>query len=218
MLVAAALAAARWPLFKVKSIDCRLNQYPCPPDLEPVLVPLIGQNIFSLNPAAVTRQLAAFDPTLTGTDIRKILPARLKIGLVRRQPVGRVKLQPSGEEFYVDKSGFVYRLPAGSAADGVEVLWPDSIPLTEGQTVLSQNLAQLLNTLSVYFVGVSQVIRQSEAVYLIKTASGPEALLRADGELAPAVGSLQYILTNLKIGEPVPKTIDLRFDKPILIY
>ena len=218
ILLAGAVGLSRWGFFSVKSIDCRLNHYPCPLQLEPVLLSFLGKNIFSLKTGTISRQLASFDSTLTEINVSRSLPDKLIINLIRRQPLALIQLQPDGGEFYLDKTGFVY-LPSLPARQPLpQVLWPRETPLAEGDSVLSRSLAQLINTLTAYYVGFSQVVRLPEEVYLVKTTLGPEAVISATADFAPAVGSLQFILTNLKIGEPLPAKIYLRFDKPILTY
>ncbi|PJC66591.1 hypothetical protein CO018_01130 [Candidatus Beckwithbacteria bacterium CG_4_9_14_0_2_um_filter_47_11] len=218
ILLAAAVGLGRRGYFKVRHIDCRLNHYPCPLQLEPVLLSFVGRNIFSLSSGSVSRQIMSFDPTLTEIKISKRLPSRLLIDLGRRLPVAAIKVEPDGPRFYLDKTGFVYLPPTLVNQPLVEVIWPKELSLVEGESVLSLDLARLVNTLAAYYVTFSQIIRQTDETYLVKTVSGPEALILAGADFAPAVASLQFILSNIKIGEPVPTKIDLRFDKPILTY
>lgn len=205
-------------LFKIRVIDCRLNHYPCPLQLEPVLLGFRGRNIFSLSAGLVSRQLMSFDPTLIEVKVSKTLPAKLMLDLTRRLPVAVIKIQPDGPEFYLDKTGFVYLPPTLLNQPLAAVLWPKELPLSEGESGLSLNLAQLINTLVAYFVAYTEVARLSDETYLVKTALGPEAVIKADADFTSPVASLQFILTNIKIGEASPVKIDLRFDKPILIY
>lgn len=231
MIVAATAAIlVRGVNFKIKEIDCQLNHYPCPLSLEPVLLSFIDKNIFELKAQSVERQLLSFDPTLTEISIDKYLPDRLRIDAVRRLPVARIKLvtdlvaeasvsaQVTDNNFYLDKSGFVYRPPVLLNQPLPEVWWPESLPLIEGESPLSLNLAQLIDTLAAYYVNFEQIVRLPEGVYLIITQAGLQALIPTDADFASRVASLQFILTNLKIGEASPKKIDLRFDKPVLTY
>ena len=211
-------AAIKYKMFTVKKIDCRLNHYPCPLQLEPVLLGLMGRNIFSLSAGPVSRQLMSFDPTLIEVRVSKTLPAKLMIDLTRRLPLAVIKIQPDGPEFYLDKTGFVYLPPTLVNQPLAAVLWPKELPLAEGESSLSLNLAQLINTLAAYYVAYTEVIRLSDETYSVKTALGPEAVIKVDIDFTSPVASLQFILTNIKIGEISPVKIDLRFDKPILTY
>lgn len=230
-LIGGGIFLAREPLFKVKSLDCRLNAYPCPLSLEPVLLSFIGKNIFLLDGAAVSRQIMSFDPTLTDIRVTKSLPSRLNLDLTRRLPVAEIDLaggisfsasvsaEPTGRKLYLDKSGFIYTPVTFLPQSLPLVWWPESLPLVEGESALSRELARLVNTLNVYYVGFTKITRlPDESLYVVETASGPKALIGIENDFAPRVGSLQFILSNIKIGDKVPDKIDLRFDKPILTY
>lgn len=221
VLSGAYLALNQASMFKVRVINCRLNHYLCPLSLEPVLLNFIGKNIFTFNPDAAVRQLAAFDPTLSEIKVNKHLPNRLQLDLLRRLPLAVIKSirQESQEKvFYLDKTGFVYAPSLFLSQPLSEVWWPAELNLVEGESDLSLDLAKLINTLDAYYVNFVRLTRLLEPVYSVKTTAGPEAVIPAQEEFASRVGSLQFILTNLKIGEPVPVKIDLRFDKPILTY
>lgn len=221
VLIAAVISASRLNLFQIRMINCQLNHYPCPLSLEPVLLAFVGNNIFTFNSGSATRQLNNFDPTLTEINFKKRLPDRLTIDLLRRLPLAVIKSvkQASQEKvFYLDKTGFIYTPPQLLNQPLPEVWWPAELALVEGKSVLSLDLAKLINTLGAYYVNFAHLTRLPEPVYLVKTTAGPEAVIPAQEDFAARVGSLQFILSNIKIGEPVPEKIDLRFDKPILTY
>lgn len=221
ILIGAFLAVSRGPWFLVKKIDCQLNQYPCPLNLEPILLNFVGRSIFTLNSGEVTRQLSNFDSTLTEIQLKKQLPDKIRLDLFRRQPLAEVKSTASAEQekvYYLDKSGFIFVpiIPIGSKLP--ELRWPTELGLVEGETPFSQNAAQLINTLAAYYVSFEVITRLPEPVYLVKTTLGPEALVNAEGDFAATVGSLQFILSHIKMEDKLPVKIDLRFDKPILTY
>ncbi|MBU2051924.1 MAG: FtsQ-type POTRA domain-containing protein [Patescibacteria group bacterium] len=218
ILIGLVIGLSHLDVFELKAINCQLNHYPCPLQMEPVLLSFVGKNIFQFNAAAAKRQIMNFDPTLTQISVTKHLPNRLNIDLVRRVPVAVIQVQPTGPEFYLDKTGFIYT-PSSSLNQSLPaVLWPGEVPLVEGESAMSLELAKLINTLAAYYVNFEFLTRLPEDGYLVKTTAGPEAVIPVNEDLASRVGSLQFILTNIKIGERNPTKIDLRFDKPILTY
>ncbi len=93
------------------------------------------------------------------------------------------------------------------------------LALTEGQSRPLANVAKLINTLSAYYVSFVEIARlPNEPVYVVVTGSGEEAIIADASDFAAPVASLQFILTNIKMGESKPVKIDLRFDKPVLTY
>ena len=220
-LISGFLALSKAPFFEVRIIDCQLNHYPCPLSLEPALLTFVGANIFTFDSGAGARLLTNFDPTLTEIKFNKRLPDGLRLELVRRFPLAVIKsVRQENQEkiFYLDKTGFVYTPPASINQPLPEVWWPEEPALVEGESVLSLDLAKLVNTLAAYYVNFEHLARLPEPVYLIATTAGPEAVIPAQEDFAARVASLQFILSNIKIGEPLPVKIDLRFDKPILTY
>lgn len=218
ILIAGLIWAGQGEVFRIKAIDCRLNHYPCPLSLEPVLLTFIGRNIFTFSAASASRQMAAFDSTLTGSTINKQLPDRLLIDLSRRLPLALIKLQAEGREYWLDKSGFIYPAAVNPGQPLPVVLWPENLPLVEGESEPGREIAGLINTLTAYYVNFDYLTRLADGSYLVKTVVGAEAVIPDGSDFPARVGSLQFILSNLKIGEPLPVKIDLRFDKPILTY
>lgn len=204
--------------FLINHVNCNLNAYVCPLNLEPLLLSFIGKNIFELKTGAISRQIASHDPVLTNIKVEKFLPNRLKINLTRRIPIVLVRRDSDDSEYYLDKLGFIFKLPLPYNQPLPQVYWPSDLPLIEGDSMNGQDLAKLINTLAAYYVNYEQIIRQAEKIYIVKTSLGPEAIIIAESDYAPMVASLQFILSNLKMEDKLPEKIDLRFDKPILTY
>lgn len=224
--------------FKINRVDCQLNHYVCPLNLEPILLSFLDKNIFRFDSGSAANQMMAFDPTLTDIKVKKRLPNILEIRLERRLPVAAIKIADkiefSGFDssdsaslavnltdrlFYIDKTGFVYRPTVVVSQALPQIDWPDSLPIIEGESTPMANLAMLINTLAAYYVNFSEIARLGEkAVYVVATSEGPLAIIPDGNGFVQPVASLQFILTNIKIGERIPKKIDLRFDKPVLTY
>jgi cell division septal protein FtsQ len=238
VLILLVIVADRLAIFKIRNVDCQLNHYVCPLNLEPILLSFVGQNIFRFNTASATNQLVAFDPTLSEVVIKKKLPNELEIRLERRLPIASIKIADeisfpglnssesgklevtlSDRQYYIDKTGFVYQPAVAPSQNLPQVDWPRSLPLVEGESAPVANLAQLINTLSAYYVSYTEIARlPNEPVFVVVTGNGALALVADAQEFAAPIASLQFILSNIKMGESSPLKIDLRFDKPVLTY
>ncbi len=238
VLIFLVIIADRLSIFKIRNVDCQLSHYVCPLKLEPVLLSFVGQNVFRFNIASAANQLVTFDPTLSEVSVKKKLPNELTIRLERRLPIAAVRIADSidfpaltsseagtlavtlsDKEYFIDKTGFVYRPAVAPSQNLPQVDWPGSLPLTEGQSRPLANVAKLINTLSAYYVSFVEIARlPNEPVYVVVTGSGEEAIIADASDFAAPVASLQFILTNIKMGESKPVKIDLRFDKPVLTY
>ena len=237
VLIGLAVLLSRSQVFNLKKITCRLDNHLCPLEFEPILVNLHGQNIFRLNQSTIISQLQDFDATLADIDINKRLPNSLTISMKRRLPVAQIvsviDLQFQGltstesatlsgqlknEFFHLDKNGEIFSVSNQKNPQLFTILVPDSLNLNLGQNQLTQTLANLVNALKAYYVSLDSLAWIKEKVVVIKTTAGAYAIFDLSKSINPQVASLQYILSNIKIGEELPTKIDLRFDKPVLTY
>jgi len=210
LLVLLIIALSRFKVFAIKKIDCDLEGYPCPLAYEPALVGLSGKNLLTVKTIGVVSYLQAIDPTLVDIKINKALPNSVSVVLKRSPAVAYVVTNDSW--FHLDVQGNLVALPEKPSL---------VLPLVKLQANLSVEplkLSELVKALSAAPISFAEVSWESENLALIKTTLGPQALINPSQPISPAIATLQYILTNLKIGEKLPTIIDLRFDKPILNY
>ncbi|MCX6817197.1 MAG: hypothetical protein NTZ93_05005 [Candidatus Beckwithbacteria bacterium] len=223
------LALSNLRIFNLKKIDCQLDNYPCPLTLEPVLVGLSGKNIFKLNRLQVIRELSQLDQTLTDIQVTKKIPNELLIKISRRQPLAQLAFfnnldfigldstqsatlsgEMSGKFQLIDQQGQVYE------ANNINL---ESLPVVavSGQ-FNSDQIVKTLLVLNNHYVSYNLLAWLNNKTIIIKTNLGPYAVVDPTTGVDSSIGSLQYILTGLKIGDRLPTKIDLRFDKPVLTY
>lgn len=210
LIILVVFGLARLKVFNVKKIDCVLDGYPCPLAYEPALVSLHDKNLFNLKTAGATNYLKALDSTLTEIRISKFLPNRLEVVLKRSPAIAYVS--KNGAWLHLDSLGNLVTLPEKPNLVLPVVILPESIK------VEPKALADLVNALNAAPVGFAEVNFIAQNAATIRTTVGPQALLDPTKPISPAIATLQYILSNLKIGEKLPIKIDLRFEKPILSY
>ena len=149
-------------------------------------------------------------------DVRfiKKYPHTLIIEPVFRQPIARLTTQ-SGVVF-LDKTGVV--LPANSEQT-LPLLIFDVGTLHEGQTVINPQILQGLRF--VERIGDSEVIRSvttRDGPSLVANIHETDILFTQDASMESVVATLQTLLTGFRIKGSLPKSIDLRFDKPIVTF
>ena len=216
-------------IFKVKKIVCQLDAYPCPLSFEPVLVNFSNQNIFTISRRLISKKLSDFDPTLTAIKISKKLPNQLLIVINHRQPIAQLAVF-SNLEF----TGWEATAAATIAGEISDKFWlmdqqgeiynssspvPGALPLVAvTDNFNQQKIFQLLTLLKEHYVAFNLLAWIDPDIFVIKTNLGPYAIINAADFGSLQIGSLQYILAGLKIGEKTPSKIDLRFDKPVLSF
>ena len=236
LLLTLAYITARSQLFTIKQINCQVDNLPCSPNLEPLLISFRQQNIFTLSPRQIKTQLNQFDPDLTDINISKHLPSTLKLKLHRRQPIAQLlpvnRLEFVGldstasatlsgqvlnQYFRLDQTATIYTAANQPLPDLPQIYLPDN-QLHLGQSDITLLLLELINLLQEYFVAFQTIAWLNPDLVVIKTIPASYAVITPQNSLASQVASLQYILSNSKIEEQIPAKIDLRFAKPVLTY
>jgi len=236
-IIAFVVLISQLNIFNIRKISCLLDTHPCSLELEPFLVNLYGSNIFTFDKKRLNNQLTQYDPTLADITINKKLPNSLVVNIKKRIPIAKVistldlefaslnstkSATISGmvtdQFFHLDKSGEFF-----SSLNLVDLSLPtilvsDHHQIINGSSNLSNNLVKLITALKTHYVSFLKIAWLPTDQIIIQTQLGPYAVLNSDQPLNSAVASLQYILTNIKIGQELPTKIDLRFDKPVLTY
>ncbi|MFC1627257.1 hypothetical protein ACFL18_01715 [Patescibacteria group bacterium] len=236
ILIVLVILLSRLQTFKIKKINCQLNDHPCSLKFEPILVNLYNQNIFKLDKKNIISQIQNFDSTLTEINIDKQLPNKININMVRRLPIAQIAtvdnldfegldssasatLSGSIQDnfFTLDKTGEVFATLNKQQAGLPLVQVHSSAKLDIGHTDLTQTIADLINQLNSHYVNFES-LASIDHFFIVKTRQGPYAVFTTARSLTSQVASLQYILSNIKIDQSLPTKIDLRFDKPVLTY
>lgn len=62
------------------------------------------------------------------------------------------------------------------------------------------------------------IVAESGSTYIVTLTSKEEILLTSESDLSAQVASLQVILTRLTMESKRFRRLDLRFDKPVIMY
>jgi len=82
----------------------------------------------------------------------------------------------------------------------------------------TQQISQVILSLREHYVSFNLLAWLNQSLAVIKTSLGSYAIINPSQSIKPQIASLQFILSGFKIGESLPKKIDLRFDKPVLTF
>jgi hypothetical protein len=237
LILAALVYLSQSHFFSLKKINCYLEGLPCPHRFEPLLLSLRNKNIFTLSTVKLKQIIANQDLDLTDIQISKTLPYTLTIELHQRQPVAQLiptlELEFTGlsstasatlsaqlgqQFFRLDKTGVIYAPTDQPEANLPRILTAPGLVLPSAQSDATRLLAQLVIALEEHYVSFEELAWLNPNLIVIKTIPYSYALIDPAASLDSQVASLQYILSNSKIEERLPKKIDLRFAKPVLIY
>lgn len=236
-LVGVTILLGQLKIFNLKNISCYVDNHQCSLEFEPFLVSLVNQNIFKLKKYTTINQLLEIDNNLVDIKINKTLPDSLKIESKRRVAIAKVTLVEDldftsltstqsatisgrfSQKFsFLDRSGEIYEKKIVSNEKLPRILLNPSTDFKLGITPVSQHLSNLISSLNENYVSYEEIAKVSKNIVIVKTTLGPFSIFDLNKSISQQSTYLQFVLSNIKIGEVVPIKIDLRFDKPILTY
>jgi len=237
VLVILSLSLSRLSVFSLKKITCQLDQYPCPLNYEPVLVNFYQRNIFTLKKQSVVNTLTAFDADLAEVEVVKKLPNQLLITLKKRQPLAQlvpflnldfigldstasatISGEMTNQFFQLDQSGEIFMTNHQPISLFPLVAVPETFNFELKISPATQQISQVILSLREHYVSFNLLAWLNQSLAVIKTSLGSYAIINPSQSIKPQIASLQFILSGFKIGESLPKKIDLRFDKPVLTF
>jgi len=236
-LIISSVIVSRLTIFSLKKITCELDQYPCPLNFEPALVNFYQRNIFTLKKQQVVSTLMAFDIDLAEVKVVKKFPNQLLITLKKRQPIAQlvpflnldfigldstasatISGVMTNQFFQLDKSGEIFVAGHQPASLFPLVAVPETFNFELKVSPASQQISQLIQSLQEHYVNFNSLAWLNQSLAVVKTTLGSYAIINPSQSINSQIASLQFILSGFKIGESLPKKIDLRFDKPVLTF
>lgn len=173
----------------------------------------LGQNLLFFSEESIKRAISQ-NLAIGDVKIERDWPVTLKVRITYRQPV--LSWQSQRGRYLVDSSGLAYQ-PA--AAEQVPQASDPNSTLALGERIPSEHVRvtlKLMQALRDRFAVLTLSI--SGGTITITLSSGTVVTLSSDKDLAGKSAALQLILSQAKIEGRAPKTVDLRFDKPVVTY
>lgn len=204
-------------LFEIKTISCQKENFDCPVTIMASFEEARGQNIFLYKTKTLTRNVEKRNPELKQVLIKKQLPNALRVTLVSRQPFAILEMT-SGQAVVADEEGFVLGMfQPDRPLPHLKVV---SLPvigemISDPILVKELNLAKLLQ---VSYLNFEYISYSDETSFNVLFLDNVVATVSAQKDLVPQVDSLQYILSHSRMKDKALKTVDLRFQKPIVTF
>ncbi|KKS80096.1 MAG: hypothetical protein UV54_C0016G0011 [Candidatus Beckwithbacteria bacterium GW2011_GWA2_43_10] len=120
--------------------------------------------------------------------------------------------------FQLDKSGEIFVAGHQPASLFPLVAVPETFNFELKVSPASQQISQLIQSLQEHYVNFNSLAWLNQSLAVVKTTLGSYAIINPSQSINSQIASLQFILSGFKIGESLPKKIDLRFDKPVLTF
>lgn len=181
-----------------------------------VMEEVLARSIFFLNTSAVEEKIKNSFPTVSAVSIEKKLPSTLSVRVSVRKPLAIIE-DKNAARFLVDSEGLLFR-PAAKEALPIIKLGEDF----EGSVGLylsvdEQGITGYLKTLEIV---VSKGLK-TKAIYLrSKTIElrlkKTVVWLNSEGDIEGQLEMLTQILQRFSLSGRTPKTVDLRFSRPVV--
>ena len=175
---------------------------------------VIARSIFFLNTGKVEQEIKENFLTVNAVSIEKKLPDRLLIKVSVRKPLAIVA-DKSKNQFLVDHEGLLFRSAAGETLPVITI--SEDFEGAVGAVIDGRGISGYLQTLDL----VSQKGLETKAIYLRSETielrlKKTVVWLSADRVIEEQLELLTQILQRLKLGGRTPKSVDLRFSRPVV--
>ncbi|KKW05660.1 MAG: hypothetical protein UY40_C0012G0007 [candidate division CPR1 bacterium GW2011_GWC1_49_13] len=175
---------------------------------------VLARSIIFLDTTEVASTILAEFPTVREVSIARQIPDRLKITVSVRQPLAIVEDERGGR-YLIDKEGLFFR-EAGQEKIPVVKL-PEGVVGEIGKVVSEQSVLSYLRTLEL----VAEKGFKAQGLYLhpssielrlVKT----KVWLSAETDIEYQLEVLSQILKRYKVSGQTPRSVDLRFARPVV--
>lgn len=196
-----------------------------------------GKSLFFINQRALKEKILKDFLSISDVSFEKDFPNRLLVETLPREPIAVVEIVKSqklatasaqiatassvpGQRFVVDAEGLVFAKAGDFFGLPLFHLFDERVP-SLGENIGQKRIetaSEIIENLKKDEIEVSEVFLT--AFGSIEMILGDRTKVLFSGQKNPIaqVASLQLILSSTRIEGRVPRTIDLRFEKPIIKY
>lgn len=217
-LVSGSVFFLRSDFLNIKRVDCQFNGNLCQSEIWWDLTSSsVGKNILFFSTKNLTLQIQNKYPNLKSLAISKKFPQELIVKIEKREPKAIVKT--SEEFFVVDDQGFVLEKSQKSGLPLILFEKPVSLGIneqfTQSEIIWAVNLVEKMKF---YLFTPKETRIISPRNIEVSLDRGLMVIFSSKKSETIQLDSLQFIFSRSKIESKGIKKIDLRFDKPVVIY
>jgi len=237
ILLALIYVFLRSDFWRVKKIDCQFNQLDCNEEITNKISELaLNKNLLFFPRQTVINKIKENLPQVETVKIKKIIPNKLLFELSSRKPVIALAVELSSETeattsakpqfsltgvyYLVDEQGVVVKKVEENQNLPL-ILFKSDLQFKNGQKI---NQEEMLKTIEI-ILGMKLRLLEPKVSRInnfqeieIWLEDGALTLFNGEKDIQSQLDSLQFISSRSKIEGKQIKKIDLRFDKPVIVY
>lgn len=213
VLVLTTLGLFASPLFKIKSLEVKTDNR-CVSQSFVQNAGIIGQNLITFSPADLKSLIKNKYGCVQEMNVEKDFPNTLKVSITTALPLAKI----DGTDFLISSQNII----TSGSAEGLPVVFlPNKIPLKVGNPVKDQQLlfvSNVLNQLKDTDFIVSSVRVIDPGNIIVYNRENALVIFSSQQDFLGQISSLQQVIAKSKIDATKIQKIDLRFDKPTIVF
>jgi len=162
----------------------------------------------------ILKQILDEYPLVKSIVIKKHLPSTLELIIYKRKPIAR--LQTASALVGIDEDSVITDVIGDTNFPVIDI----DVPLVRmGQQIRDEFVKQAVSFIygSAPFVTVYIISKHDSSSLRIKTKES-DIFITQKGDIRLILDTLQTLMSGFRIKGLIPKTIDLRFDKPVVQF
>jgi hypothetical protein len=221
LLIGGVIFFFRSDYFKINSLSCEKDGLPCSEKERALFVDMLGANIFLIESHKIIQSVKDNHPPIKQVTIEKKLINKVFVKLVERKEL--MGLTTNGKDwFIIDDEGFIFRQVYQQPKNLPLVYFENNAINLEINHYLDgeqkTSLLSIFRAMEDNFIFLGKVVVGPHETITLFLGEGAIASLSARKKITSQVDSLQFILRQSKIEGNMPSRIDLRFDKPVVVF
>jgi cell division septal protein FtsQ len=201
------------PLFSIKNVQVATDNKCVTPNFVKN-ADVVGQNLLTFSAENLINKLKKQYSCVQSVKVQKNFPGSLKVIILSSLPLAKI----DGTNLIISGQNSV---TSGSGTDLPVVFLPYQIPLKIGSVVADVQLIYVLKILNQlkdtdFIVSSARVVDQGNII--VYNRENVLAIFSSAQDLSVQISSLQEVIAKSKIDATKIQKIDLRFNKPIIVF
>lgn len=208
-IISLLIMSGRW--FKIENIE--VHGYDIKLVTDDVKIP---HNLLLFPSDKIRLQLLRDNPLLSDIRFIKKYPHTLVVEAIKRQPIAAIATE-NNILWTIDSSGII--LTEGSSHEKLPIIYTNIAVFIPGEKITDSTLSSAMEFLEKVRdkITIDQIILRDSS--LIQARSGKTDILIPQQTVSESlVNTLQNILAGFRIKGTLPTRIDLRFNKPVIVF
>lgn len=182
-----------------------------------VNVQLLSTSLLFFPSQRMAQKIQEDNPLIRSVQLKKKFPSTLVIQVVKRKPIA--VLNTEGYEYAIDDEGMILTKDAAVDDANIPVIQISAGVVRIGSLITDGCVIQAIRFLNLLPVSITiSHITAEDRLSLLARYKTTDILIPQQGDLMYTIDTLQTLIAGFTIKGIMPKTIDLRYTKPVVQF